>query len=88
MFARGPVFAFDARFHLVLEPLARLRFQFFVPVEILLGFDALDYWNQAYNRRSVENEVKKLDAKGKRELAEQLLEQAGQDEANVPATKA
>ena len=32
--------------------------------------------------------MKKLDAKGKRELAEQLMEQANQDEAKEPATKA
>ena len=44
----------------------------FVGKAVLLGFDALDYWNQTYNRRVVENEVKKLDPAGKRELAEQL----------------
>ena len=43
----------------------------FVGKAVLLGFDSLDYWNQTYNRRAVENEVKKLDADGKRELAEQ-----------------
>jgi hypothetical protein len=45
----------------------------FVGKAVLLGFDALDYWNQTYNRRAVENELKKLDAQGKKELAEQLL---------------
>ena len=35
-------------------------------------FDALDYWNQTYNRRAAENEVKKLDAAGKPELAKEL----------------
>jgi hypothetical protein len=53
---------------------------------VLLGFESLDYWNQSYNRRAVENEVKKLDAAAKRELAEQLLAQAEQDEAKQPAT--
>jgi len=57
----------------------------FVGKAVLLGFDALDYWNQSYNRRVVENEVKKLDASGKRELAEQLLAQADKDSANEPA---
>jgi hypothetical protein len=52
---------------------------------VLLGFDALDYWNQTYNRRAVENEVKKLDAAGKRELAEQLIAQAADEEAKAPA---
>jgi hypothetical protein len=53
----------------------------FVGKAVLLGFDSLDYWNQTFNRRAVENEVKKLDAKGKRELAETLLAQAEEDEA-------
>jgi hypothetical protein len=57
----------------------------FVGKAVLLGFDALDYWNQTYNRRAVENEVKKLDAAGKRELAEQLVAQAAEDEAKAPA---
>ena len=52
---------------------------------VLLGFDALDYWNQSYNRRVVENEVKKLDPAGKRELADQLIAQAEKDDANQPA---
>jgi alkylation response protein AidB-like acyl-CoA dehydrogenase len=51
----------------------------FVGKAVLLGFDSLDYWNQSYNRRAVENEVKKLDAAGKRELAEQLMAQAAAD---------
>jgi hypothetical protein len=57
----------------------------FVGKAVLLGFDSLDYWNQNYNRRVVENEVKKLDAAGKRELAEQLTTQAEEEEAKAPA---
>ena len=57
----------------------------FVGKAVLLGFDSLDYWNQTYNRRAVENEVKKLDAQGKRELAEQLVAQAEEAEAKEPA---
>ena len=34
----------------------------FVGKAVRLGFDALDHWNQTYNRRAVENEIKKLDA--------------------------
>src|SRR5574341_529575 len=52
----------------------------FVGKAVLLGFDSLDYWNQSYNRRAVENEVKKLDASGKRELAEQLMAEAAEQE--------
>jgi hypothetical protein len=36
----------------------------------------------------VENEVKKLDAAGKRELAEQLLSEASEQEPKEPAKKA
>jgi hypothetical protein len=59
----------------------------FVGKAVLLGFDALDYWNQTYNRRVVENEVKKLDSAGKRELAQTLVEQADKDEAKEPAAQ-
>jgi len=52
---------------------------------VLLGFESLDYWNQSYNRRAVENEVKKLDSTAKRELAEQLLAEAAEAEAKEPA---
>ena len=50
-----------------------------------LRIDSLDYWNQTFHRRAVENEVKKLDAQGKRELAEQLVAQADEQEAKEPA---
>src|SRR5919202_457042 len=60
----------------------------FVGKAVLNGFDSLDYWNQQYNRRVVENELKKLDAKGKRELAEQLMTQAEEQEAKEPAKTA
>lgn len=59
----------------------------FVGKSVLLGFDVLDYWNQQYNQRAVENEVKKLDAAGKRELAEKLLTEAEKDEAKQPAER-
>jgi hypothetical protein len=55
----------------------------FVGKAVLLGFDSLDYWNQNYNRRVVENEVKKLDPDAKRELAEQLVAQAEEEEAKA-----
>ncbi|MFM8883301.1 MAG: acyl-CoA dehydrogenase, partial [Solirubrobacterales bacterium] len=57
----------------------------FVGKATLLGFESLDYWNQTYNNRAVENEIKKLDSDGKRELAAELLEQAEKDEATEPA---
>jgi len=60
----------------------------FVGKAVLLGFDSLDYWNQTYNRRAVENEIKKLDADGKRELAETLIAEASEQEAKTPAQKA
>jgi hypothetical protein len=57
----------------------------FVGKAVLLGFESLDYWNQTYNRRAVENEVKKLDVAGKRELAAQLLAEAEEQQAKEPA---
>jgi alkylation response protein AidB-like acyl-CoA dehydrogenase len=57
----------------------------FVGKAVLLGFESLDYWNQTFNRRAVENETKKLDAAGKRELADRLLAEATEAEARQPA---
>jgi Acyl-CoA dehydrogenase, C-terminal domain len=54
----------------------------FVGKAVLLGFDSLDYWNQHVNYRAIQNETKKLDAEGKRALAEQLLAEAEKDEAD------
>ena len=48
----------------------------FVGKYALLGFESLDYWNQSFNERAVHNELKKLDADGKRKLAERLLQEA------------
>jgi alkylation response protein AidB-like acyl-CoA dehydrogenase len=45
----------------------------FVGKAALLGFESLDYWNQAVNERVLNNEIKKLDEDGKRRLAEKLL---------------
>jgi alkylation response protein AidB-like acyl-CoA dehydrogenase len=56
----------------------------FVGKSALLGFEVLDYWNQTVNERAIANETKKLDAKGKRALAEKLLTQAAEDEAKEP----
>jgi alkylation response protein AidB-like acyl-CoA dehydrogenase len=77
----------DAKAGWVMGPTNEVLRQF-VGKAVLLGFESLDYWNQSYNRRSVENEVKKLDAAGKRELAEQLLGQADDEEAKEPKAKA
>jgi alkylation response protein AidB-like acyl-CoA dehydrogenase len=64
----------DAKAGWVMGPTNEVLRQF-VGKAVLLGFDALDYWNQTYNRRAVENEIKKLDDDGKRKLAEELLAQ-------------
>ena len=73
----------DAKAGWVMGPTNEVLRQF-VGKAVLLGFDALDYWNQSYNRRVVENEVKKLDPAGKRELAEQL-HRAGREGRREPA---
>ena len=77
----------DAKAGWVMGPTNEVLRQF-VGKAVLLGFDSLDYWNQTYNRRAVENEVKKLDPAAKRELAEQLMAQAAEDEAKTTAARA
>ena len=72
----------DAKAGWVMGPTNEVLRQF-VGKAVLLGFESLDYWNQHYNRRAVENEIKKLDADGKRELAEQLLAEV--EKASAPA---
>jgi alkylation response protein AidB-like acyl-CoA dehydrogenase len=73
----------DAKAGWVMGPTNEVLRQF-VGKAVLLGFESLDYWNQSYNNRAVENEIKKLDSDGKRELAAQLIEQAEKDVANEP----
>ena len=51
----------------------------------LLGFESLDYWNQTVNERVLANELKKLDADGKRQLAESLLREIAAEEASQSA---
>ncbi len=48
----------------------------FVGKAVLLGFESLDYWNQAINERVLHNELKKLDKSAKKALAEKLLAEA------------
>ena len=50
----------------------------FVGKAALLGFESLDYWNQAINERLLHNELKKLDKRARRELAEKLLAEAAE----------
>ena len=67
----------------VLSPTNEVQRQF-VGKSALLGFEVLDYWNQTVNERAIANETKKLDSKGKRALAENLLARAAEDEAREP----
>ena len=76
----------DAKAGWVMGPTNEVLRQF-VGKAVLLGFDSLDYWNQTYNRRAVENEIKKLDADGKRELAEALIAEASEQEAKAPGSE-
>ncbi len=73
----------DAKAGWVMGPTNEVLRQF-VGKSALLGFGVLDYWNQTVNERAIANETKKLDAKGKRALAEKLLTQAAEDEAKEP----
>ena len=77
----------DAKAGWVMGPTNEVLRQF-VGKAVLLGFDSLDYWNQSYNRRAVENEIKKLDPDAKRDLAEQLVAQAAEDESKTTAARA
>src|SRR4029453_3733331 len=77
----------DAKAGWVMGPTNEVLRQF-VGKAVLLGFESLGYWNQSYNRRAGENEVKKLDAAAKRELAEQLMSEASEQEPKEPAKRA
>ncbi len=48
----------------------------FIGKSCLLGFESLDYWNTSLNERVLNNELKKLDGKGKRALAQKLMDEA------------
>ena len=76
----------DAKAGWVMGPTNEVLRQF-VGKSALLGFEVLDYWNQHVNERAIANETKKLDAKGKRALAEKLLAQAAEDEAKEPIAR-
>ncbi len=65
----------DAKAGWVMGPTNEVLRQF-VGKHALLGFDSLDYWNTAINHRSIDNEVKKMSADEKRELAQRLLSEA------------
>jgi hypothetical protein len=54
----------------------------FVGRSVLLGFEAVDYWNQTVDTRALANETKKLDPAGKRTLAERLIAEAAAAEAD------
>jgi alkylation response protein AidB-like acyl-CoA dehydrogenase len=54
----------------------------FVGKSVLLGFDSLDYWNQAVNERVLHNELKKMDSHAKHELARKLLSETGEKGAS------
>ena len=75
----------DAKAGWVMGPTNEVLRQF-VGKAVLLGFDALDYWNQTYNRRVVENEVKKLD--GRQARARRAAAGAGRQGRGEGAGKA
>src|SRR6267378_2181752 len=74
----------DAKAGWVMGPTNEVLRQF-VGKSVLLGFESLDYWNQAVNERVLHNELKKLNSQGKRALAERLLAQADEQAAKEPA---
>ena len=72
----------DAKAGWVMGPTNEVLRQF-VGKMALLGPQSLDYWNQTLNERVLNNELKKLDADGKRQLAEKLLAEVGGQRASV-----
>jgi alkylation response protein AidB-like acyl-CoA dehydrogenase len=59
----------------------------FVGKAALLGLGSLDYWNQVVNERVLQNEIKKLDQNAKRQLAEKLLAETGEELAAQRANR-
>jgi hypothetical protein len=55
----------------------------FVGKTALLGMESLDYWNVSINERALNNELKKFSADQKRELAERLIAEAGNNGASA-----
>jgi alkylation response protein AidB-like acyl-CoA dehydrogenase len=66
----------DSRAGWVMGPTNEVLRQF-VGKWALLGLGSLDYWNQAVNERVLNNEIKKMDADGKRRLIEKLSAEIG-----------
>jgi alkylation response protein AidB-like acyl-CoA dehydrogenase len=64
----------DAKAGWVMGPTNEVLRQF-VGKLALLGPESLDYWNQSVNQRVLNNELKKLDAEGKRKLIAELQAQ-------------
>jgi alkylation response protein AidB-like acyl-CoA dehydrogenase len=64
----------DAKAGWVMGPTNEVLRQF-VGKLALLGPESLDYWNQSVNHRVLNNELKKLDAEGKRKLIAELQAQ-------------
>ncbi|APJ05203.1 acyl-CoA dehydrogenase [Silvanigrella aquatica] len=62
----------DAKAGWVMGPTNEVLRQF-VGKFALFGPESLDYWNQSVNERVINNELKKMDKKSKREFAEKIL---------------
>ena len=70
----------DAKAGWIMGPTNEVLRQF-VGKWALLGFEALDYWNQSVNERAMNNELKKLDDDAKRALIERLSAELAEAEA-------
>jgi hypothetical protein len=55
----------------------------FVGKTALLGMESLDYWNVSINERALNNELKKFSPDQKRELADRLIAEAGNNGASA-----
>ena len=71
----------DGKAGWVMGPTNEVLRQFVGKFALFGGYEALDYWNQSVNKRVLHNEIKKMDAAAKKQLAEELLAEVTEQES-------
>ncbi|WP_319423035.1 acyl-CoA dehydrogenase family protein [Pleurocapsa sp. FMAR1] len=71
----------DGKAGWVMGPTNEVLRQFVGKFALFDGYEALDYWNQSVNERVLHNEIKKMDAAAKKQLAEELLAEVAEKES-------
>ncbi|WP_081942822.1 acyl-CoA dehydrogenase family protein [Myxosarcina sp. GI1] len=72
----------DGKAGWVMGPTNEVLRQFVGKFALFDGYEALDYWNQSVNERVLHNEIKKMDATAKKQLAEELLADIAKQESD------